>query len=70
MDFSAALDNLKKGRKIARSGWNGKGMWIHIHKSQLSHERDYIEMKDVQDLFVPWFASQTDILALDWEAVE
>ena len=28
MDFSVALVALKAGQRVARSGWNGKGMWI------------------------------------------
>jgi hypothetical protein len=28
MDFSKALQALKDGHKVSRSGWNGKGMWI------------------------------------------
>jgi Protein of unknown function (DUF2829) len=28
MDFSEALNYLKAGYKIARSGWNGKGMFL------------------------------------------
>ena len=28
IDFSEALFYLKDGYKIAREGWNGKGMWI------------------------------------------
>lgn len=28
LNFSDALDLLKKGAKIARLGWNGKGMWL------------------------------------------
>lgn len=27
-DFSEALARLKNGAKLAREGWNGKGMWI------------------------------------------
>ena len=27
-DFGQALRVLKQGRKVARAGWNGKGMWI------------------------------------------
>lgn len=27
-DFGAAIDHLKAGRKVAREGWNGKGMWL------------------------------------------
>lgn len=27
-DFGEAIHRLKSGKKVARSGWNGKGMWI------------------------------------------
>jgi len=30
MDFSQALTALKNGNKVARSGWNGKGMFIFL----------------------------------------
>jgi hypothetical protein len=28
LDFSLALMQLKKGRRICRLGWNGRGMWL------------------------------------------
>lgn len=28
MNFSQALEALKAGKKVARAGWNGKGMWL------------------------------------------
>lgn len=28
--FGLALEALKKGHKVARSGWNGKGMWLSL----------------------------------------
>lgn len=28
MTFSEALEAAKSGAKIAREGWNGKGMWV------------------------------------------
>ena len=28
MNFGEALQELKEGRKVAREGWNGKGMWL------------------------------------------
>ena len=31
-DFSEALRLLKEGRKIARNGWNGKGMFVVYQK--------------------------------------
>lgn len=30
VDFSIALDRVKGGRKMARKGWNGKGMFIFL----------------------------------------
>lgn len=30
MDFGLALDHIKSGRRVARSGWNGKGMFIFL----------------------------------------
>ena len=29
-DFSEALDLLKSGHKVARSGWNGKNMFLYL----------------------------------------
>jgi hypothetical protein len=28
MNFGQAVEALKEGKKVARNGWNGKGMWI------------------------------------------
>jgi hypothetical protein len=30
MNFGQAIEELKKGSTVARSGWNGKGMWIAL----------------------------------------
>lgn len=30
MNFGQALEILKAGGKVAREGWNGKGMWIAL----------------------------------------
>ena len=30
MDFGAALIALRGGHRVARSGWNGKGMWLKL----------------------------------------
>lgn len=30
MTFGMALEALKKGLKVARKGWNGKGMWLSL----------------------------------------
>ncbi len=30
MNFSDALDAIKEGRRVAREGWNGKGMFVFL----------------------------------------
>lgn len=30
LGFDYALQLLKKGKKVQRIGWNGKGMWIYL----------------------------------------
>ena len=35
MSFGLAIEAMKKGYKVARSGWNGKGMFIYIQNSTI-----------------------------------
>lgn len=30
LNFGQALELLKQGKKVARAGWNGKGMWLSL----------------------------------------
>ena len=30
MTFGMAIEAMKQGHKVARAGWNGKGMWISV----------------------------------------
>lgn len=80
--FGDALAALKDGKRVAREGWNGKGMWLklaHPYSSSFpindqaveplvegSTMLSWIGMKTADNKFVPWFASQTDMLAEDW----
>ena len=85
MNFGLAIEAAKRGERIARKGWNGKGMYVF-----LAHEADFVTdadlsafdqlevevadmlvMKTAQDTFQPgWLASQADMLAEDWLIVE
>lgn len=67
--FSEALYRLKAGEKVSRTGWNGKGMWIKLSRTDWPHWRPFLFMKTVDDQHVPWVASQTDLLAEDWITV-
>jgi hypothetical protein len=71
MDFGNALNALKSGHSVARSGWNGKGMWLRLQRPDDDSKMTlpYIYMSTAQGDLVPWLASQTDMLAEDWEIV-
>jgi len=71
MGFEMALFAIKSGKKVARTGWNGKSMWIAMHTPTKREKMDipFIYMYTAQGDLVPWLASQTDILAGDWVEV-
>jgi hypothetical protein len=68
MNFGQAVELLKHGQAVFRSGWNGKGMWLLLQRPDSGSKMTlpYIYMKTAQGDLVPWLASQTDILAEDW----
>ena len=86
MNFGDALVVLKQGKRVARKGWNGKGLFLYhvpaaayppsteVAKAAFHGENvpygAYIAMKTAQGNVVPWLASQTDMLAEDWYIVE
>ena len=72
MSFGHAIRVLNLGLKVARQGWNGKGMWLKLQEPTESSEMTlpFISMKTADENHVPWLASQTDILANDWMIVE
>ena len=99
-DFGEALTILKAGGKVARAGWNGKGMYLilvqsypvngHLNSANPTDKvkgeaqgrpgqmLSHIVLKTTGDSrswgedhsdYVPWLASQTDMLSEDWERV-
>jgi len=83
MTFGDALVMLKAGRKVARAGWNGKGMHIYLEEGRHLPLAAGIEkgttriydpvfvMYTAQGSHQPgWLASQSDMLSEDWCIVE
>lgn len=84
-DFSEALKKLKEGKKVARKGWNGKGLWACLVPNDQwgigydvpfddgktgNGKRPWLALKDVDNNFGPWVPSTSDILAEDWVVVK
>lgn len=67
-DFGQALQQLRVGSRVSRFGWNGPGQYIEMQRPDENSKMSlpYLYIKTVQGDLVPWLASQTDLLALDW----
>lgn len=77
LPFGLALEALKRGIKVSRKGWNGKGMWLEMQvpdaHSKMTLPYLYLnyptDAQNTPGARVPWLASQTDMLADDWNLV-
>ena len=85
LSFGLAIEAAKMGKRIARKGWNGKGMYVFLIDVADLHTdadlsglegknvtvRECFAMKCADDSICPgWLASQTDMLADDWCIVQ
>lgn len=80
MDFGQALTELKNGNRVKRKGWNGDGIFLALQvpdkNSKMTQPYIYIDTLGLKTNnpnapkgIVPWLASQTDMLAEDWEVI-
>lgn len=82
MSFGEAVKAMCVGDKVARQGWNGKGMFLFMvignhwgFQSDVSgidglETCSFVCMKTADNKLVPWLASQSDVLSYDWVILE
>lgn len=84
MSFGLAIEAAKKGKKIARAGWNGKNQYVELaygisymnnsgEAVNVNHEaigNKAMAFVGTSGVQMGWLASQTDMLADDWKIVE
>ena len=82
MNFGEALEKVKAGYAISRTGWNGKGQFVYLISArdlQVGLKYGYGEYEGEpvftetlairttnNQIQVGWLASQSDMLANDW----
>ena len=83
LTFGQALEAAKRGKRIARAGWNGKGQYVELGQNiYYKHENEPALMACHDDIGsqalvfcgtrgrqVGWLASQSDMLAEDWMVI-
>ncbi len=84
MTFGLAIEVMKKGKRVARRGWNGRNQYIELATSIsyknaenkiINCEHEVIGNKAIafvgtSGVQMGWLASQADMLAEDWCIVE
>ncbi len=85
LSFGQAIVAAKQGKKIARKGWNGSGMFAYIvpqedcemydiEKEIFGDKEEFIvaehwRLKTVKGYVATWAPSNSDALADDWEVL-
>lgn len=84
MTFGTAIAAVRNGKRIQRTGWNGKNQYVELatcisyvnadyevvnveHANIGSQALAFVGTSGVQ---IGWLASQSDMLADDWQLVE
>lgn len=83
LTFGHAIEMMKRGKKVARRGWNGKGQFVTIGteftyvdcngKQNAEHETSgkcALVFHGTIGVQVGWLASQSDMLSEDWGVAE
>ena len=83
MSFGLAIEAAKKGKRIARKGWNGKGQYVELATAisytspigavvNAEHNaigNQALAFVGTSGVQMGWLASQADMLADDWMIV-
>lgn len=64
-----AIKQMQNGDKVQRIGWNGPGQYLQLQvpDEHSKMTKPYVYITSVQGDRIPWLASQTDLLATDWQ---
>jgi hypothetical protein len=75
-NFGEAIRNLKNGKRVARKGWNGKGMVLQAQfpdaHSKMTFPYLYMTIPDCSEGIrkLPWQPAQVDVFSEDWQIIE
>lgn len=68
LSYGVAVELIKRGFKLRRRGWNGKGLFVSL--VLLPQFEPFMALTNTNTLKInTWVASVSDTLAEDWEVV-
>lgn len=73
MKFGSALEALKGGSKVARTGWDGKNMHLRMFRTE-GQVGEFLRVPVIaifttDGVYRVWSAAQADLIEEDWEAL-
>jgi hypothetical protein len=83
MNFGEAINAMRNGKRVQRSGWNGKNQYIELATKisyvntkgevvNANHDaigNNAVAFVGTSGVQLGWLASQADMLANDWKEV-
>jgi hypothetical protein len=69
MSFEEALTKIKQLERVARKGWNGKGMFV-VFRHATSDCNQHLVIRNVKGTYDTWVPSVSDLFAEDWEVIK
>jgi len=75
LTFGHAIELLKRGSKVCRAGWNGKGMYLVLRNStnsEMTVSYPYFVIPDCEEgtRKIPYASTVIDIMSEDWCVVD
>lgn len=76
LTFGIAIEALKAGKRVKRTGWNGKDTWLVLRPGKESDEIpariDFwaFNAQGERTMLPGWCANSTDMLAEDWIIID
>lgn len=76
MPFGLAIEAMRKGLKVARAGWNGRGMFLQLQVpgelSKMTFPYPFFTIPDCEEgtRRIPYAPTIVDIMSDDWSIVE
>jgi hypothetical protein len=69
MNFGEVLEWLKVGGMASRAGWGGDMLYVGMMRKEdiTCGTEPYLYLRTIKGTTGPWFPTQEDMLANDWE---
>ena len=76
LNFGEAIEALKRGQRVTRPGWNGRGIYLWLLPAAEANGGEIEALGSIRmmtadkEVLTGWRASQSDMLSEDWQILD